>query len=167
MVKKIVFALLVSLASATMSIGADSATPGQRLQERIKAANAKIKTIDNQTLRIWIESSEQEFVLLDVREPGEVSAGQIEADDTMSIPRGLVEMQFTKKVTDLETPVVIYCLQGSRGALAAEALTDLGYTNIYNLQGGLLAWIEGGHPVSNFFGEFEMKNFESNFPKKS
>ena len=167
MVQKIVFALLVSLASATMSIGADSATPGQRLQERIKAANAKIKTIDNQTLRIWIESSEQEFVLLDVREPGEVSAGQIEADDTMSIPRGLVEMQFTKKVTDLETPVVIYCLQGSRGALAAEALTDLGYTNIYNLQGGLLAWIEGGHQVSNFFGEFEMKNFESNFPKKS
>lgn len=167
MVKKIVLALLVSLASATMSIGADSVTPDQLLQERIKAANSKIKTIDNQTLKRWIDSSEQDFVLLDVREPGEVSAGQIEADDTMSIPRGLVEMQFIKKVTDLDTPVVIYCLQGSRGALAAEALTDLGFTNIYNLQGGLLAWIENGHPVSNFFGEFKMKNFDSNFFQKS
>lgn len=167
MVKRLFIALLVSLATATVSIAADSTTPGQRLQERIKAANAKIKTIDNMTLRQWIDNSEQEFVLLDVREPGEVSAGKIEADDTMSIPRGLVEMQFIKKVNDLDKPVVIYCLKGSRGALTAEALTELGYTNIYNLKGGLLGWIEGGHPVSNFFGEFEMKNFDSNFSEKS
>lgn len=168
MVKKVLFVLLISLATATVSIGSDtSPTPGQRLQERIKAANGRIKSIDNMTLRQWIDGDQQDFVLLDVREPGEVSAGKIEADDTMSIPRGLVEMQFIKKISDLDKPVVIYCLKGSRGALTAEALTDLGYTNIYNLKGGLLGWIEGGHPVSNFFGEFEMQNFDSNFSDKS
>ncbi len=118
------------------------------------------------TLKNWITDEGTEFLLLDVREPGEISAGKIEADDYLAIPRGLIEMQFIRKVKDLNKPVVIYCLKGSRGALATQALGELGYKNVYNLQGGLLSWIAEGHPVSNFSGEFQLDNFDSNFDKK-
>lgn len=167
MLQKIMIAVLFGFLTVTGAVAAETPAPGDILKQRIATAKSKIQSIDSAGLRKWIDDGEKEFILLDVREPGEVSAGKIEADDYMSIPRGLVEMQFIRKVKDLDKPVVIYCLKGSRGALAAEALTDMGYKNIYNLQGGLLAWIAAGHPVSNFFGEFELGNFDSNFDTKS
>lgn len=167
MMKNVVFACLFSLMFASGTMAAEKLTPGQILKNRIAAANANIQTIDSAALKKWIDDGEKEFLLLDVREPKEISAGKIEADESMEIPRGLVEMQFIRKVKDLDKPVVVYCLKGSRGALAAEALKSMGYTNIYNLKGGMLAWIAAGHPVSNFLGEFELGNFDSNFDKNS
>lgn len=139
----------------------------QVLNDKVTAAKADIQSIDNKTLHSWMEEGEKEFVLLDIREPGEVSAAKIVADELMEIPRGLVEFVFTKKITNHDTPVVVYCKKGSRGALTASTLKELGYKNVYNLEGGILKWISEGYPVSNFFGEFEVKNFESNFEKKS
>lgn len=152
---------------ATGAFAAEQLTPEQILKNRIAEANANINSIDSITLKKWIDDGEKNFLLLDVREPGEISAGKIETDESMAIPRGLVEMQFIRKVKDLNSPVVIYCLKGSRGALAADTLKSMGYTNVYNLTGGLLGWIADGHPVSNFFGEFELENFDSNFDQKS
>lgn len=167
MLKKAILASLLGLFVASSSFGAESNDPVLILKEKIAAAQQNIQTIDSKTLRSWIDEGDKEFVLLDVREPGEVTAGKIEADDYLSIPRGLVEFQFTKKMKNLNKPVVVYCLKGARGALATLSLKELGYTQVYNLEGGVLAWIEKGLPVSNFFGEFEVDNFDSNFPKKS
>lgn len=167
MIKKAILASILSMFVATTSFAAETNDPALVLKNKIAAAEQNIQTIDSKTLRSWLDADEKEFVLLDVREPGEVSAGKIEADDYLSIPRGLIEFQFTKKVKDLHKPVVVYCLKGARGALATQSLKELGYTQVYNLNGGVLAWIEKGHPVSNFFGEFEVDNFDSNFQKKS
>ena len=166
MIKKTIFTYLFCLILMSSGVSAEVITPGQLLKNKISSAKANIQSIDVSTLNNWIVEDEKEFLLLDVREPGEVSAGKIEAEEYLAIPRGLVEMQFIRKVTDLDQPVVVYCLKGSRGALATQALKELGYTNVYNLQGGLLSWIAEGYPVSNFFGEFELDNFESNFEKK-
>ncbi|WP_028583897.1 rhodanese-like domain-containing protein [Desulfogranum mediterraneum] len=168
MFNKICSILVLSLLISGAALASQEArpSPDQILKQRVRAAKQAIRSIDSPTLKQWIEDDDQQFLLLDVREPGEVTAGQIEADESMAIPRGLVEMQFIRKVKDLDKAVVIYCLAGTRGALAAQALTEMGYTNIYNLEGGLLEWIAAGHPVNNFFGEFELKNFDSNFKKK-
>lgn len=146
---------------------ADHLDSGELLKQKIATAKASTQSIDNKTLHGWIEDGEKSFVLLDIREPGEVSAAKIEADESMDIPRGLVEFVFTKKVTDHDKPVVVYCKKGGRGALAAATLKELGYKNVYNLDGGILKWIADGYPVSNFFGEFEVKNLDSNFDEKS
>lgn len=166
MIKKTIFTCLLCFMFTGIGVSGEAITPEQLLKNKISAAKANIQSIDVLTLKNWIVKDEKEFLLLDVREPGEITAGKIEADDYLAIPRGLVEMQFIRKVTDLDRPVVVYCLKGSRGALATQALKELGYTNVYNLQGGLLSWIAEGHPVSNFFGEFELDNFDSNFDKK-
>lgn len=136
--------MLCLMLTAT-GVGAETITPDQILKNKISTAKASIQSIDSLTLKNWIIEEGKEFLLLDVREPGEISAGKIEADDYLAIPRGLVEMQFIRKVKDLSKPVVVYCLKGSRGALATQALGELRYKNVYNLQGGLLSWIAEGH----------------------
>lgn len=162
--KRAIITLLLSASLvATGAMASDQTTPELMVKQRVADAKSKITSIDHKTLRKWIDEGEKEFVLLDVREPGEISAGKIEADETLEVPRGLVEFVLPKKVKELDMPVVIYCLKGARGALVAEALADIGYTNVYNLDGGIHGWINEGHPVSNFFGVFEVNNFDSNF----
>lgn len=168
MMKKMLCAcalVLLIANSATVAFSAEQQTPAELMKSRIAEAKSQINSVDGATLKKWIDQDEKEFLLLDVREPNEVSAGKIEADETMAIPRGLVEFQFPRKIEDLDKNIVVYCLKGGRGVLAAEALQNLGYKNVHNLEGGLLGWIGAGYPVSNFFGEFEMSNFDSNFKK--
>ena len=43
---------------------------------------------------------------------------------------------------DKDTKIILYCASGIRSTEAAKKLSDLGYTNIYNLDGGLLNWGE-------------------------
>lgn len=166
MKKAIITLLLGASLVATGAVASEPMTPELMVKKRVADAKSKITSIDHTTLRKWIDDGEKEFVLLDVREPGEVNAGKIDADEALAVPRGLVEFQFPKKVKELDKPVVIYCLKGSRGALVAETLANIGYTNVYNLDGGIHGWINEGHPVSNFFGEFEVSNFDSNFDTK-
>lgn len=163
MLKKIMCASVTGLLLTAGVSFADHLDSAQLLKEQVAKAKAKIEIMDTKTLKSWIDEGEKDFVLLDIREPNEVSAAKIETDGTMAIPRGLVEFVFTKKVTDHNKPVVVYCKAGGRGALTAAALKDLGYKNVYNLDGGILKWISEGHPVNNFFGEFEVTNFDSNF----
>lgn len=163
MLKKLVIVQAVFLFfAANLWATQNAATPSDVLKTQIAEAKKRIESIDSKELKSWIEE-DKEFVLLDVREANEINAGKIESDEFLEIPRGLVEFSFTKKVKDLNKPVVVYCLKGARGALTTAALNDLGYKNVYNLKGGILQWAQEGHPVSSYFGEFEMQNFESNF----
>lgn len=161
--RNLVLAIAACLLLYSPAIASIDVDLSEKLKQRVSAANQKIKTIESSELKKWIDEDDKEFILLDVREVNEIAAGKIEAENYMSIPRGLVEMQFIRKVEETDKTVVVYCLKGSRGALAAEALTDLGYSNIYNLKGGILEWIDAGYTLSNFLGEFELQNFESNF----
>lgn len=167
MLKKLMCSIAICLMFTAGVCSADHMDSAQVLKSKITAAKASIQIIDSKTLQSWIEDGEKDFVLLDIREPSEVSAAKIAADESLDIPRGLVEFVFTKKITDHNTPVVVYCKKGGRGVLTAATLKELGYKNVYNLDGGILQWITEGYPVSNFFGEFEVKNFDSNFDNKS
>ena len=48
---------------------------------------------------------------------------------------------------DKNAPIVVYCSDGHRGAMAVMALSLQGYTNIRNLVGGIYSWIAAGQPV--------------------
>ncbi|HIK17003.1 MAG TPA: rhodanese-like domain-containing protein [Leptolyngbyaceae cyanobacterium M33_DOE_097] len=51
------------------------------------------------------------------------------------------------KTIDKDEPIAITCLSGHRSAITAQWLVNQGYTKVYNLQGGLLAWQSAGLPV--------------------
>lgn len=85
------------------------------------------------------------MVLVDVREKEEFRDGFIPG--AISVPRGFLEMQIEQKVTDKSAPVVLYCAGGTRSALAAKTLQDLGYTNVASANPGFVRWKDLGLPM--------------------
>lgn len=77
-------------------------------------------------------------VILDVRTPGEVALGVIEGATVIDIN----DAAFIDKVNALDknAPTVVYCKVGGRSATACAAMADLGFKDLYNLQGGYDAW---------------------------
>ena len=92
-------------------------------------------------------------VLIDVREKDEWMEGFIPG--AQWIPRGFLELRIEDKVPEKDSAVVLYCAGGTRSALAARSLADLGYTNVSSLEGGFSAWKRAGlnfdRPIAHVF----------------
>lgn len=84
-------------------------------------------------------------VLVDVREADEWSEGHVPG--SLFIPRGFLELRIEEKVTDKSLEVLLYCAGGTRSALAARSLRDLGYTRVASVAGGFGKWKEAGLPI--------------------
>jgi rhodanese-related sulfurtransferase len=80
--------------------------------------------------------------LVDVRTPEEVEAGRIAGSKHIEVE----ELPALAGEIERERPVVFYCRSGARSAMATGAFRAAGY-EAYNLDGGLLAWVEGGLPI--------------------
>ena len=79
--------------------------------------------------------SNADFQLIDVREEHETDIASIGGE---LIPMGDV-MDNTDKVSK-DKKVVVYCRSGNRSGVITQALEAQGFSNIYNLKGGILAW---------------------------
>src|SRR5262247_463509 len=84
------------------------------------------------------------FTLLDVREADEVEQGHLKK--SIFLPRGFLEVKVEKTLPDKTQPIVVYCAGGTRSALAAKTLQDLGYTDVYSMRGGFNEWKNNGLP---------------------
>lgn len=83
-------------------------------------------------------------LLLDVRNHDEVAHGAIPG--AVHIPLHLLPMRWNE--LEDEAPVAIYCHSGIRSMHACEYLAQQGYTQLFNLQGGILAWSAAGLPIA-------------------
>jgi rhodanese-related sulfurtransferase len=84
-----------------------------------------------------LRKEKQSFVLLDVREPHEFEicnlGGQLIPLKT--VPARLAEL-------DKHAHIVVHCRSGGRSAQAVQVLRGAGFENAWNVQGGILAWID-------------------------
>lgn len=86
-----------------------------------------------------LDSGEQ-LNLLDVREPGEHADFNIGG---ILLPLGMVQTMQVDEIEDLkDKEVIVYCRSGNRSGQASLILEQLGFTNVANLVGGMLAWEE-------------------------
>ena len=83
--------------------------------------------------------------LVDVREADEWSQGHVPG--SVFIPRGYLELRIEEKVADKSAEVLLYCAGGTRSALAAKSLRELGYTKVASVAGGFGKWKEAGLPI--------------------
>lgn len=105
-----------------------------------------IATVSLEEIKRRLEAKEP-MVLLDVREKEEYRAGYLPG--AISVPRGFLEMQIEQKLTDKNAPIVAYCAGGTRSALAAKTLAELGYTRVESAALGFVRWKDLGFPVEN------------------
>lgn len=81
----------------------------------------------------------EETVLLDVRTQEEFDQGHLNGAVCLPVDT-LLDGDLSVLLPDKKAPVVVYCRTGSRSAQAAQVLSELGYENVTDLAGGILAW---------------------------
>ena len=84
-----------------------------------------------------IMDTEEGYIILDVREQDEYDAGHIPG--AILIPYTEIEEKAEDVLTDKDQLILVYCRSGRRSKIAAEALVELGYTNIKEF-GGIIDW---------------------------
>ena len=80
----------------------------------------------------------QGAVALDIRDKEEHDADHIAG--SLHVSRGKLEMNIEGLIPDLNTMVLCYCNANNRGALSANTLRQMGYSNARNIAGGLKAY---------------------------
>jgi len=111
-------------------------------RQLLDQVRAGIREVDVDGARALIENDHAAVV--DVREADEVEQGIVPG--AIAIPRGYLELRIEDAVPDKSAPVLLYCAGGTRSALAAKSLQDLGYSNVVSLDGGFNAWKDAGQP---------------------
>jgi len=119
-------------------------TAAQMLAE----ATAEVEQITPQDAAAEADSGK--VVFLDIREPVE---WEHHIKGAVQVPRGLLEFTADSASPrhnaelDPRARVVVYCRSGSRAALAASTLKELGFEHVANLTGGFAAWKDAGLPT--------------------
>lgn len=72
--------------------------------------------------------------------------GSIEGTE-LAVPFDAIEARAHEFPGDRSTPLAVYCMSGRMSAIAVETLTNLGYTNVVELEGGMRAWQAAGRPL--------------------
>jgi rhodanese-related sulfurtransferase len=106
---------------------------------------ADFETVACKTLDAKQNAGENVFVL-DVREPDEFKAGHIEG--AVNIPIRTLMKNLDKLPKDKAASIAVVCKSGIRAAYATMALKLMGYTNVKDVAGGMLAWEKEGLPVT-------------------
>ncbi|MCP5468474.1 MAG: molybdopterin-synthase adenylyltransferase MoeB [Deltaproteobacteria bacterium] len=106
-------------------------------QDLLKKTKSEISEISGEELQKKLESGDK-LILVDVREKEEQEQGNI--PQAHLIPRGILELKIEDIVPIRDQEIVLYCAGGTRSALAANALKDLGYNRVHSLIGGYNQW---------------------------
>lgn len=87
-------------------------------------------------------ADDDDVVVIDVRTPEEYDAGHV--DDAALIDFYADTFADEIAALDRDANYLIYCRSGNRSGQAHELMAELGFENVYDLDGGVIAWAEAG-----------------------
>ncbi len=110
----------------TTSDTTENATNNSHSYEQISGEEAK-----------HLMDTEKDYIIIDARTEEEFNEGHIEG--AILIPEYEIGERAEKELPDKDQLILVYCRSGRRSKIAAEALVDLGYTNVKEF-GGIIDW---------------------------
>lgn len=105
-----------------------------------------IKECSVQELKQKLEAKEN-IQLIDCREQQEWDEGHIPG--ATLLPLSILPVKFEDVLTDKNATVVIQCRSGARSMNACMFLLSKGFTNLTNVRGGIMGWMQEGYTVIN------------------
>ncbi|MGA8863090.1 MAG: rhodanese-like domain-containing protein [Gallionella sp.] len=102
-----------------------------------------IKEIEAPELALWVSNTANKLRVIDVRQPQEIAMGTVpnaEALPLHTLPGRMHELSPAEKL-------VIICRSGARSAQACMFLQQNGFSDVYNLRGGMMGWMRHGLPM--------------------
>jgi len=146
--RSILVAVAMAWALALVACGGGSTTTNVgdgAVGTRVEVEGGAYFDITPRTLKSWL--GDKDFLLVNVAIP---YVGEIESTDEF-IPLDEIEGRLDA-FPQRDAKIVVYCLSGSTSAKAARKLVRLGYSNVWNLEGGMIAWQKAGYPLSSAGG---------------
>lgn len=116
----------------------------QRFVTLVEDALTRVDEVTPKEVKEKLDSDD-DFKLIDVREPDEWEAAHIAGAEYLG--KGVIERDIHEQVSDTDQELVLYCGGGYRSALAADNLKKMGYTDVKSMKGGFSSWTEAGLPI--------------------
>ena len=122
---------------ATSSGASGTGKPGTQVQ----TGSGSYTNLKPSELKTMLDS--KDFFLVDTHIPPE---GRLPETD-LRVPFDQVDQQIAKFPSDKNAKIVLTCRSGRMSSEASQTLVGLGYTNVYNLDGGMVAWKQAGYEI--------------------
>jgi len=134
---------LAALAASLWILAACQArsAPTQAVGQKVAVGGGSYTNLTPTELKAQLEA--KDFVLVNVHTPFE---GDLPKTD-LSIPYDQIAQNLDKLPQDKNAKIVLYCRSGRMSDIAARELLKKGYTNLWNLAGGMIAWEKAGFEI--------------------
>ena len=106
---------------------------------------ASIELVSPEQAAEVIEDAPAGLVVLDIRTPEE--SNEVRLDGAINVDYYATDFADQLDTLDKNNPYVMYCRSGNRSSDAVETMKDLGFTEVYEIDGGIVNWYEAGFPV--------------------
>ena len=115
-----------------------------RFLSHVEAVRARVREVSPSDVQALLRAGTAR--VFDVREESEWAAGHVAG--AAHLGKGIIERDIERTVPDVDAPIVLYCGGGFRSALAADAIQQMGYTNVLSMTGGWRGWTDLGGAIS-------------------
>ena len=112
--------------------------------EIVRDAKSRVEETNVDAVKRMLDR-DQGLYLVDVREDHEWAAGHLPT--AVHLGKGIIERDIENAIPDKDATIVLYCGGGFRSALAADALSRMGYKRVISMDGGFTGWRESGYPL--------------------
>jgi rhodanese-related sulfurtransferase len=113
----------------------------------LAGCSSSSSAIDLSVTEFSAKVAEAGVITLDVRTPGEFAEGYIEGARLVDFQSGNFENEIA--VLDKNATYAVYCRSGNRSGQAVKVMQDAGFTNVFNMNGGVIDWANAGLPLVN------------------